>query len=53
VDFYSDKGAIAGEYALITALVILAALGAMICFGEAVVDLWVDAGNKIIEALTF
>ena len=50
MEFSSDKGAIAVEYALISALVILAALGALVYFGEAVVDLWVNAGSKLVEA---
>lgn len=50
---FNVKGAIAVEYALISALVIVAILVAMVSFGDALVELWLNTGSKLVDVFTF
>ena len=50
---FNVKGAIAVEYALISALVIVAILIAVVNFSDVLVELWLDTSRKLVEAFIF
>jgi Flp pilus assembly pilin Flp len=50
---FNVKGAIAVEYALISALVIVAILIAVVNFSDVLVELWLDTSRKLVDAFIF
>lgn len=50
---FNVKGAIAVEYALISALVFVAILIAVVNFSDVLVELWLDTSRKLVDAFIF